>query len=250
MIKILVIEDSDVQRKNLCSLLSKINSNLKIYEASTKDGALEISKKTNIDLFFVDIELKDSSGIDFATEIRKVYEYKYTLIVFVTAYINYIIKAFKEVHCYDYLIKPYNSNDIRKIINIITENTPSKNIQQNKPYVLINQNSIEIKLFLDEIIFIETSMGKCTIHTIIGKYVMNRMTLKKLLKIINCDYIIQCHRSCAVNIKYIRKIEKYSQVSWNIYFDKYKYCAFMGSKYKEKIINLLKVNSVISQSII
>lgn len=240
MLKALVIEDSEIQRKNLCLVLSKLDIDLKIYEADNKETALKISKQEDINFFFIDVELKESSGIDFAIEIRKILKYKYTWIVFITTYINYMIKAFKEIHCYDYILKPYNPKDIEKITNIIIDNKYNDCISNNRLYILFNQKGIKMKIFLDEILFIEVAISKCIIHTKIGKYIIDRISLKNVLKMINCNYILQCHRSCVVNIKNIRKIEKYSQKSWNIYFDNYQHCAFMGAKYKDKILDLIE----------
>lgn len=239
-----MIEDSDIQRKNLCSILSKFNIDIQLYEADNKYTALKIAKDNNIDFFFIDIELKDSSGMDFAAEIRKIKRYKYSWIIFITAYINYMIKAFKEIHCYDFILKPYSPNDIKNIVNMIIDNAYDKNIIENKKYVLFNQKDIKIKIFVDDILFIEVNLGKCVIHTIVGKYIINRKPLRDIIKIINCNYIVQCHRSCAVSIRHMRKIKKYSQRSWNIYFDNYEYCAYMGQKYKDNILYLMENYSI------
>lgn len=245
MINVLIVEDSEIQRKNLYLILSRLSIDLKIYEADDKEIALKIAKKNLINFFLVDIELKQSSGIDFAMEIRKMKEYKYSWIIFITTYINYMIKSFKEIHCYDYILKPYDSKDIEKICEMILDNSYNNEISNNRTYVLFDHKGIKLKIFLDEILFIEVTIGKCVIHTKIEKYIINRVSLKNVLKMINCDYIVQCHKSCAVNIKYIRKIEKYSQISWNIYFDNYEYYAFMGAKYRNKILQLMEYNSSI-----
>lgn len=249
MLKILVVEDSDLQRKNLCLILSKLNTDILIYEADNKYTALEIAQQNHIDFFFVDVELKNSSGIDFAKEIRDMQQYKLSWIIFITTYINHMITAFKEIHCYDYILKPYNPDDIKNIVNTIIDNDYNKNSVKNREYVLFDQKNLKVKIFLDDILFIEVNIGKCVVHTIVGQYVINRLSLKNIIKMLNCTYILQCHRSCAVNIKHIIKIEKYSQKSWNIYFNNYEHCAFMGEKYKDEILQLIEENSSANLSI-
>ena len=45
---------------------------------------------------------------------------------------------------------------------------------------------------------------------------MKRTSLAKVLKSINDENIIQTHRSFAVNLKYVKEIEKTYEKVWNI----------------------------------
>lgn len=109
-------------------ILLNTNLDLKIYESDNYAESLTISKDLNIDLFFIDIELKESSGLEFALEIRKMDKYKLSWMVFTTSHINYMIKAFKEVHCYDYILKPYEPGKITELTKTILENTHKKKL--------------------------------------------------------------------------------------------------------------------------
>jgi len=83
-----------------------------IYEADDKDEALKISNDNTIDIFYIDIGLKNSSGLDLAIELRKTYKYEFSWIIFLTTHVEYITQAFKEVHCYDYILKPYDKQEL------------------------------------------------------------------------------------------------------------------------------------------
>lgn len=76
MINVLILEDCKIQRKNLIRILLNTNLDLKIYESDNYIDSLTTSKNINMDLFFIDIELKDSSGLEFALQIRKMNKYK------------------------------------------------------------------------------------------------------------------------------------------------------------------------------
>ncbi len=72
MKNVLIIEDDNYQRKNLKNMLLEIEEDFNIYEAEDKLDALEICNKVLIDLFYVDVSLQNSSGIDLCKDIRKI----------------------------------------------------------------------------------------------------------------------------------------------------------------------------------
>lgn len=237
MFNVLVIEDCEIQRKSIIHILLQTGLDLKIYEADNENESLEISKNVNIDLFFVDIALNESSGLDFALKIRSIEKYKLSWIVFTTTHINYMIQAFKEVHCYDYILKPYEPEKIIELTKTILKNTYVKDCEQNtEKSVVFNSKGVEIIISKHDIIFLEVNIKNCIIHTRVGKFEINRLALKKALEIIDEPFIIKSHRSFAININYITKIEKYSVTSWNVYFKDYEFNAIIGLNYKQ-IVN-------------
>lgn len=242
MNNILVLEDCKVERENLVHILSKTELDLEIYEADNTNKAWEICTNVRIDLFFIDIALNESSGLDFALKVRTITKYKLTWIIFTTTHINYMIQAFKDVHCYDYILKPYNPEKIIEITKTIIENiylkNPSYNVEKN---VVFNNKGIDIIISPSDIIFLEVNMKNCIVHTKAGKFEINRLALKKALEIIDEPFIIKSHRSFAININYVRKIEKYSSTSWNVYFKDYSFSAIIGLKYKDIIDNILNI---------
>lgn len=234
MKSILLVEDDINQRQNLKKMLQEIDCNLKIYEAQDKDEALEILNNEVIELFFIDISLKNSSGLDLALELRKIPKYEFSWIVFLTTHVQYMLKAFKEIHCYDYIIKPYEKDEVIKLAKKLLSSTYINNITiDQRKYVVFEINKgISVRIYVDEIIFIEMSLRTCIVHTRQGKYEIKRLTLKKALELIDCNDIIQCHKSFAVNINYINRIESISSRLSNIYFDNYDKTALLGYMFK------------------
>lgn len=237
MVNILVVEDCKIQRKSLIHILLKTGLNVKIYEADNENESLEIANNVNIDLFFVDIDLNKSSGLDLTLKLRKIQKYKLKWIIFTTSYINYMIQAFKEVHCYDYILKPYDAKKIIELTKTLVENTHNKNYDdKSEKKAVFNSKGLDIIISTSDIIFLESNIKNCIIHTKVGKFEISRLALKKALEIIEEPFILRSHKSFAINVNYITKIEKYSVTSWNVYFKDYKFNAIIGLKYK-KIIN-------------
>lgn len=109
---VLIVEDDKIQRESLKKMIKQIDKDINIYESVDKDEALEITNKINIDIFYVDICLNNSSGVDLAIELRQIPKYEFSFIIFLTTHVEYLTQAFKEVHCYDYILKPYNMLDV------------------------------------------------------------------------------------------------------------------------------------------
>ncbi|MCB2308700.1 LytTR family DNA-binding domain-containing protein [Clostridium estertheticum] len=235
---VLIVEDDMLQRKSLRKMIQQIDKGINVYEAVDKDEALEITSIYSIDVFYVDICLNSSSGVDFAIEIRKIPKYEFSFIIFLTTHVEYLTKAFKEVHCYDYILKPY---DMAEVVNM-TKHFKShiENINKKpevKRYVIIEVKSgVNVKIYVDETIFIEVYLRKCMIHTLNGVFKVNNLPLSKILKIINCNNIVQCHKSFAVNVNYIKKIENVDSKLSEIYFENYDENAPLGYKFKNAIM--------------
>ena len=213
---ILLVEDERIQRVALASIIKSNFIDVRIYEAASQAEAIKIINEKDIHLFFIDIQLKDSSGLELAKKIRQYKQNALTGIVFVTGELIHIIEAFKSIHCYDFIVKPYKEKDIIKIIDVFLNSSPLKSIKEgNYTFIDIDSN-ISVKLYHNDIIYIEYSDKTCDIHTISGIYSVKRTSLAKVLKSINDENIIQTHRSFAVNLKYVKEIEKTYEKVWNI----------------------------------
>lgn len=241
---ILVIEDSNTQRENLVKMIEKEFIDIRIYQSSSITTAMSILKEKDIKLFFIDINLGDESGLELAKKIRTIPKYKLTGIVFITSQMIHIIEAFKSIHCYDFLVKPYDVNEVKKIIKLFFQEDDSY-LDEDCKFSMINiDNSVAIKVYHKDILFIEYSSRSCILHTRNDKYEIKGIGLNKLLQTINDDDIIQSHKSYAINIKHIYKVEKIYNKLWDIYIKDYDEVAQLGYKYKESFNERLNKNNV------
>ena len=110
--KVLIVEDDIIQSNNLKQMLQEVDKTLEIYIVDDKSEALKILRDCIIDIFYIDIFLKSSSGLDLAIELRQIPRYEISWIVFLTTHVEYITQAFKAVHCYDYILKPYDKDTL------------------------------------------------------------------------------------------------------------------------------------------
>jgi len=233
---VLLLEDDLLQRNQLVKIIKAINSSFNIKTADTIKEALRISSECQIALFYIDIELSDGSGMNFSKKTREKKEYEFTSIVFISSYHHFALEAFKTIHCYDFLYKPYNEKEIKKVTQNLLASPYVKN--QKRDFLVIKQAGIKMKIYLDDIMFVE-SIGKDNmIHTIHGIYNMKRTTLKEILSMIKSkENFIQSHRSYFINTNYVMKVQN-NKGLMEIHFEKYDKTALIGCTYKERV-NLL-----------
>lgn len=235
MINILVVEDNLMQRQNLIKILKTANHEMNIYEADTKKSALTIASEVEISFMFVDIMLKSSTGIEFAKELRLIPGYSLTWIIFLTTHVDYMLQAFKEIHCYDYILKPYRKEKIMEITKLLLDNKYEEFHKEKRDHIVFELQGVTYKLYIDDIIFIEVKLRTCMVHMKQKTYMLNRLPLKRLLEMLHVDYILQTHKSFAVNIQYIDQIKKIARGCWEIYFHDYDEQALLASTYKNSL---------------
>jgi Response regulator of the LytR/AlgR family len=241
MVNILILEDEKIQRKNLAKMLEELGANYKVFEAESTPQALNIAQMNDINLFYIDINLGNSSGLDFALEIRKREKYKFTWMVFITTDINYMIRAFKETHCYDYLLKPYSKNKVHEITHSLTESLQTKNnvFKEEREFIVVDMKGISIKIFVDEIIFVAVYLRTSCIYTKKKVYEINNLPLKKVIDMVKNKSFMQSHRSFFINLTYVQEIDK-TQDTWTIHFNNTEETAFVGEKFKKDIQTAFK----------
>lgn len=110
--KIIIIEDETPAAKRLVSLLKKINPEIEILSVidSVKGAVKWFRENDTPDLAFVDVQLADGTCFD----IFEVTD-PGCPIIFVTAYDEYTLKAFK-LNSIDYLLKPVDSKELEQSI--------------------------------------------------------------------------------------------------------------------------------------
>jgi DNA-binding LytR/AlgR family response regulator len=109
MEQILIVEDEELAAKKLIMLLQKIAPTFKVAEVlGSVSASVEWLSVNDPDLIFLDIHLADdvSFRIFEQTEVK-------APVIFVTAYDQFAIKAFKN-NGIDYILKPIDEEDLRK----------------------------------------------------------------------------------------------------------------------------------------
>lgn len=238
MIRVLLVEDNDYERQRLVQIINANTEGIKVYEAEKGSTAINIIKNHDIDLFLMDIELPDISGIKLAEKIRKVPKYEFAHMVFITTHGYLLLDALKKIHCYDFIVKPYENKEIVDVINKLTRAVirQKKEHVQKREEIRFKLKSCILRIYVDEILFIESQGRNCIIHTKKKEYEISNYNMSKMLSILPQNYFMQTHKSYIVNINNIREVDKRERNSWTVFFDDYDIPAFVGNTYKNHFI--------------
>lgn len=110
MIRVVVADDERPARAFLTALLRAVPDVTIVGEAATGAEAIQVIETERPDVALLDLQMPEVDGISVVRLLRRRY---LPLVVFVTAYDEYAVKAF-EVNAVDYLTKPVSEGRLRE----------------------------------------------------------------------------------------------------------------------------------------
>lgn len=209
MKKVLILEDKEIHRKTLTKILEEINAPLQIYSAETVAEAYQISMEHTINLFLVDIILDteirgDVSGLKFVESIRKIPQYSFTPIIFTTSLEDPELHAYKDLHCYGYIEKPFDKEVVK---NLIKETLNFPETGKSDENVYFRNDGIVYSIKAEDIVYIEVSRKEIIIHTTKEDMTMSYMPVNQILDKLDSSNFIQCNRGCIINKKHVEYMD-------------------------------------------
>ncbi len=208
--KTVIIDDEDQVREGL-NILLKRNADIEIIgEANSVTSAKKMIENSKPELVFLDIQLNEQTAFDLLDQL----EYLDFNLVFVTAYNEYAIKAFKY-NAFDYLLKPINPFELKQTLNRIkiqtqSDKTKIKTLKENKDFnqIVIPTKEELFVMKVDEIIRCEAAKGYTFIYAKDRKEILSSKTLKEYEKMLPNDQFIRVHQSHLVNKNFIKNYER------------------------------------------
>ena len=132
MIKTVIIEDEQKSREMLAGIIQKNCPQLQIVGlAKNVNDGVEVIKKENPDLVFLDISMPDGSGFDL---LEKVQGHKFELI-FATASDQHAIRAIKYSAC-DYLLKPIDIDELKTAVEKVAQKKNASPNMENLNFLI------------------------------------------------------------------------------------------------------------------
>ncbi len=214
MKKILIIEDNPIHAKVLVDILKALDQHLQVYITERVDKAYKVAMESNINLFLIDIILNpdesgDVSGLTFAESIRLTAKYSFTPIIFITSLEDPRLHAYKDLRCYGYIEKPFEPEKVQEMIGAALEFPDAEEEDRN---VYFRKDGIIYCFRKNDIVYIESSRRKVTIHTINDELTIPYKTSEQILKTLNSSDFIQCSRYAIVNKKYVKFIDSVNRI--------------------------------------
>ena len=127
MTDVLILEDELTSLQALSEILTTYSDDIRVHKASSLKEAKDLlDQEIRYGLFLLDVNLsgedrEDIGGILFAREIRERFEYTFTPIVMVTAIGNMEMQAYRELHCYQYIMKPFHREQVEEVVQKVLD---------------------------------------------------------------------------------------------------------------------------------
>lgn len=218
-LRALIVDDEEYARKNLIMLIDDFCPEIEVVgEASGKEQAKNLIASVKPDVVFLDIRMPSGAeGFELLDEVEE----KNFLVVFVTAFKDYAVRAFNASAVY-YLLKPIDIDDLRsateKLVdahkvfgedpdNYVTYfrslNNLSDQLLRNKPTNRIAISHTKgLKIVEDDTISHLDASGNCTtIYFNDGTRYLDTRTLKIYENILNPAKFFRIHKSHIINLK-------------------------------------------------
>lgn len=202
---IIICDDRIDDRKNLSDLLSdygeKKNYEFAITEYESGEQLCEEQSALEAcQLLFLDINMQGMDGLKTAMRINE--KYPKLPVVLVTAYMNYALDGYK-VKASRFLLKDNLADTIEECMDdLIAE------INKNRRILEFRFVEGTIKLYADDIIYIETELHKNVFYTEKGTFQIYKKLDELENELKNMGFV-RAHLSFLVNMRYITKISGY-----------------------------------------
>jgi two-component system LytT family response regulator len=203
MIRCVIIDDEPLARQLLTDFIKKVPELQLEGSFSSALKSLELLRKKQVDVLFLDIQMPDITGIEFLKTLEN-----RPLVIFTTAYAEYALEGF-ELDVADYLVKPFDFNRFLKSINKISQRltTPSaKADAEKKDSIFVKDGTKLVKIELNSIRFIKGSREYVTIVTSERK-ITSLQTMKSLEENLPPEFI-RIHNSYIVALPVIQTVFK------------------------------------------
>ena len=208
MTYVMILEDDRASMEALAKILSEYSDDICVHTASSyKEAKGLLDADIQYGLFLLDVNLsgskrEDIGGILFAREVRERFRYTFTPIVMVTAVGAMEMQAYRELHCYQYIMKPFRKEQVVEVV----EKVLAKAKQEEPPSVTVKKEGINYQVKCEDIRYIEAVPRGIAIHMKEETWNVPYVTLKQMLQKGPRDIFVQCHRMYVVNK---REVEYY-----------------------------------------
>jgi two-component system response regulator LytT len=235
MIRTIAIDDEPLALKLVSGYIAKTPF---LELAGTFDNpisAMEFLDGNPVELIFLDIQMPDITGIEFARLLQN--EPK---IVFTTAYEKYALEGFR-LEAVDYLLKPFGYDEFliaaqkaRKIIQL--EKAVPTEVEANSEFLFLKSEYKIRRINFNDILYVEGLKDYIKVYLQNDLHpILSINTLKSVMQKLPETKFMRVHRSFIVNLEKIQTIERS-----RIVFGK-EYIA-IGDQYKDKFQEFLDKN--------
>jgi len=162
-----------------------------------------------VDLLFLDINMPTLNGLDFLKSLKEP-----PLAIITSAYRDYAVDGF-ELNVLDYLVKPISFQRFLKAMDKANTAMREKyavnqpvvtSPDSSKSFIFLKVDKKMVKIYLDEILYIESLKDYVRIRTVYEDLVTHQ-NLNGMARILPSDSFIRIHKSYTISVDKVKSIE-------------------------------------------
>lgn len=214
-IRALVVDDEPIARERIRRMLRGEADIEIVDECLSGREAVALIERHAPELVFLDIQMPEMNGFDV---LKAISPRHLPVIIFVTAYDRYAIRAF-EVHALDYLLKPFDEERFqaalnrareqietlqqgKRLLSVLSDLKPEKHYSER---LMLKSSGRVYFIKTEDIGWIEAAGNYVKIH-VAGTSHLLRETMNKIEAKLDPDKFIRIHRSTIVNLDQVREL--------------------------------------------
>ena len=237
-IRTMIVDDEPLARERIRTLLARQPDVQVVGECSSGRQALEEVQQQHPDLLFLDVQMPEVDGFGLIEALEDSVQKgktngngngkkKLPVVVFVTAYDQYALRAF-EVHALDYLLKPFDDDRFqealerarqqlqlalngreetavvhRRLLSLVQD---MKNRTKPMERLVVRSSGRVFFLRTEEIDWIEAASNYVRLHVGQTSHLL-RETMNGIESRLDPDKFLRIHRSTIINVDRIKELQ-------------------------------------------
>jgi two-component system LytT family response regulator len=217
-LRVILVDDEPLVRSGLRQLLDQEADLVITAEARNGSEALQMIRTHAPDVVFLDVQMPGMDGFEMLAELEMESR---PLVVFVTAFDQYAIRAF-DVHAVDYLLKPFDEVRLRLAMQRVRSRTFEsraedahrlqsllEDLRRQPRYpdrLLLKHDGDMVVVLTEDIDWIEAADNYVKVHARGARY-MVRESIKSMEAKLDPRRFSRSHRSAIVNLQRVRLLQ-------------------------------------------
>lgn len=230
-LKCLIVEDEPLAAEVLEDYIREIPFLECVGICTDAIYALDALKRQSVDVLFLDIHLPKLKGLDFLRTLSNPPK-----VILTTAYDQYALESY-DLAVVDYLLKPIEFSRFLKAVNKlqqpaeIAKSAPITEVS-DRAFHFFNVNKKQVKVYLDDILFVESMKEYVRIHTS-DQSLVTQFQIGAIEDLLSAPHFLRIHRSYLIAVD---KVEAFSATEIEVAGHQLP----IGKTYKQQVINALK----------
>lgn len=206
ILKVIVVDDEPLAINVIKNYILRVKELQLVGTFSNAMDASSYLRDNQVDIMFLDINMPFLDGLEFLSTLHQK-----PFVIITTAHQEHALKSF-ELEAIDYLVKPIPLPRFLKSVDRVlglkqgVQRNSNTNAEE-KPSIFVKVDKKKLqKIFIDEIMVVESLKDYIRIITPTGKYIIHK-TLSSFTDELPSDKFLRIHRSYTIAVDKVNVVE-------------------------------------------